>query len=396
LSSYQNYCINASRKVSDPTIVQLTKTKDGQVVKIDDYREAYWWLRENTPEDARILAWWDYGYQISAIANRTTIADGNTWNYEHIALLGRVLTSSEEDGYKIARQLADYILVWGGGDGDDLAKSSHMAKIANNVYGSICPDEDSDCSEFGFIDNLRNPSDIMSESLLYKLHSHKKKSGVTANPKFFKEVYESRHGKVRIFQVLGVDRISKGWVENPRNRVCDVPGGWLCRGQYPPALQKILSDKMNFQDGNNNNDSADDGSRKSLDLASNDDARGKDDELTAKPEDIEPEVDDWLVGKEATAEAIEELGRNWKDTHYTTAMWKVITEGTVEDLKKRLERAPLLAFVRSSDGRGPMFWAFENRKHEMVHILVKFGLGYSDRDAQGLTPVDLLDSQKLD
>lgn len=25
------------------------------------------------------MAWWDYGYQINGIANRTTIADGNTW-----------------------------------------------------------------------------------------------------------------------------------------------------------------------------------------------------------------------------------------------------------------------------------------------------------------------------
>jgi hypothetical protein len=41
---------------------------------VDDYREAYWWLRDNTPEDARIMAWWDYGYQITGIANRTTIA----------------------------------------------------------------------------------------------------------------------------------------------------------------------------------------------------------------------------------------------------------------------------------------------------------------------------------
>ena len=28
---------------------------------IDDFREAYWWLRDNTPEDARVLSWWDYG-----------------------------------------------------------------------------------------------------------------------------------------------------------------------------------------------------------------------------------------------------------------------------------------------------------------------------------------------
>ena len=43
-------------------------------------RQAYTWLKDNTPEDARIMAWWDYGYQIAGLANRTTIADGNTWN----------------------------------------------------------------------------------------------------------------------------------------------------------------------------------------------------------------------------------------------------------------------------------------------------------------------------
>jgi len=81
-------------------------------VLIDDFREAYWWLRDNTPEDARVMAWWDYGYQISGIANRTTIADGNTWNHEHIALLGKCLVSPLPEAHSIAKHLADYVLVW--------------------------------------------------------------------------------------------------------------------------------------------------------------------------------------------------------------------------------------------------------------------------------------------
>ncbi len=32
---------------------------------LDDFREAYFWLRQNTPEDARVMSWWDYGYQIA-------------------------------------------------------------------------------------------------------------------------------------------------------------------------------------------------------------------------------------------------------------------------------------------------------------------------------------------
>jgi len=137
-----------AKAMSHPTIIIKGTLKDGSSVTVDDYREAYWWIRDNTPEDSRIMAWWDYGYQITAIANRTTIADGNTWNHEHIALLGRVLTSPEKEGHRIARHLADYVLVWAGGGGDDVAKSPHLARIANSVYRHMCPG-DPTCSRFG-------------------------------------------------------------------------------------------------------------------------------------------------------------------------------------------------------------------------------------------------------
>ena len=64
------------------------------------------------PQDARVMAWWDYGYQINGVAKRTTIADGNTWNHEHIALLGKCLVSSENVSHPIVRHLADYVLIW--------------------------------------------------------------------------------------------------------------------------------------------------------------------------------------------------------------------------------------------------------------------------------------------
>jgi dolichyl-diphosphooligosaccharide--protein glycosyltransferase len=134
LSSFKHHCQQMAISMSHPTILVKAQTNDGHVVLVDDYREAYWWLRDNTPEDSRIMAWWDYGYQITAIANRTTIADGNTWNHEHIALLGRALTSPLKEGHRIARHLADYVLLWTGGGGDDLAKSPHLARIANSVY----------------------------------------------------------------------------------------------------------------------------------------------------------------------------------------------------------------------------------------------------------------------
>jgi dolichyl-diphosphooligosaccharide---protein glycosyltransferase len=48
-----------AQQISHPTIIQKGQSKDGEMVMLDDYREAYWWLRDNTPEDARVMAWWD-------------------------------------------------------------------------------------------------------------------------------------------------------------------------------------------------------------------------------------------------------------------------------------------------------------------------------------------------
>jgi len=122
------YCQRLGEAMSHPSI--MLKSRDGRI--IDDYREAYWWLRDNTPEDSRVMAWWDYGYQIAGVANRTTIADGNTWNHEHIATLGKCLTGPEKKSHNIVKHLADYVLVWAGGGGDDLAKSPHWHSYEND------------------------------------------------------------------------------------------------------------------------------------------------------------------------------------------------------------------------------------------------------------------------
>lgn len=37
------------------------------------------------------MSWWDYGYQIAGMANRTTLVDNNTWNNSHIALVSFIL-----------------------------------------------------------------------------------------------------------------------------------------------------------------------------------------------------------------------------------------------------------------------------------------------------------------
>jgi len=230
-----SFSYSFAEQTSQPQIVFKGQLRDGRTITVNDYVESYEWLRDNTPEDARVMAWWDYGYQITGIANRTSVADGNTWNLEHIALIGRALTSSEKKAHKIVRHLADYVLVWAGGGGDDLAKSPHIARIGTSVYHDICPN-DPLCRGFGFYDQQRTPTPSMAASLLYKMVMHNHAPGVTVDDTLFKEVYSSKYGKVRIFKVLKVSKKSKKWVADPANRKCDRPGSWYCPGQYPPDL----------------------------------------------------------------------------------------------------------------------------------------------------------------
>ena len=131
-----------SNAYSSPSVVLASRSPDGSQHIIDDYREAYYWLRQNTPDDAKIMSWWDYGYQIGGMADRATLVDNNTWNNTHIATVGKAMSSREEVSYPILRQHdVDYVLVVFGGllgySGDDINKFLWMVRIAEGIW----PDE---------------------------------------------------------------------------------------------------------------------------------------------------------------------------------------------------------------------------------------------------------------
>jgi len=52
----------AAEAYSSPSIILSSRRQDGSKVIIDDFREAYYWLKQNTAKDAKVLSWWDYGY----------------------------------------------------------------------------------------------------------------------------------------------------------------------------------------------------------------------------------------------------------------------------------------------------------------------------------------------
>jgi len=71
-----------------------------------DWLEALTWMRENTPKDAVIIAWWDYGYWITVMGNRTSLADNATINSTRIQQIGRLFLSNETEAKEIVKQLA--------------------------------------------------------------------------------------------------------------------------------------------------------------------------------------------------------------------------------------------------------------------------------------------------
>ncbi|XP_057859934.2 dolichyl-diphosphooligosaccharide--protein glycosyltransferase subunit STT3B [Cryptomeria japonica] len=143
LTSYVTHCTwVTSEAYSSPSIVLAARGAHGDRVIFDDYREAYFWLRQNTPPDAKVMSWWDYGYQITAMGNRTVIVDNNTWNNTHIATVGRAMSSYEHEAYEIMQSLdVDYVLVVFGGvtgySSDDINKFLWMVRIGGGVFPII-------------------------------------------------------------------------------------------------------------------------------------------------------------------------------------------------------------------------------------------------------------------
>ncbi|KAH7914835.1 glycosyltransferase family 66 protein [Hygrophoropsis aurantiaca] len=161
-----------SNAYSSPSVVLASQGPDGSQNLIDDFREAYYWLRQNTPETAVVMSWWDYGYQIAGMADRPTLVDNNTWNNTHIATVGKAMSSSEDVAYPILRKHdVDYVLIIFGGligySGDDINKFLWMVRIAQGVW----PDEIQEPDYFSQgqyrVDDGASPA--MKNSLMYKM-----------------------------------------------------------------------------------------------------------------------------------------------------------------------------------------------------------------------------------
>jgi dolichyl-diphosphooligosaccharide--protein glycosyltransferase len=80
-ASYQPATIVTSSIPTAPSV--------GNELHYDDWLQALAWMRQNTPPGAVVFAWWDYGYWITALGDRRTLADNGTQNSTQIAVIAQ-------------------------------------------------------------------------------------------------------------------------------------------------------------------------------------------------------------------------------------------------------------------------------------------------------------------
>ena len=82
-------------------------------ISTSDWPDTMEWIKNNTPKDAVIAAWWDYGYWIQTKAERATLADNSTIHAHIIEKIAKTLLSTPDKGWNSLNEMqADYVLIF--------------------------------------------------------------------------------------------------------------------------------------------------------------------------------------------------------------------------------------------------------------------------------------------
>jgi len=103
----------------------------------NDWKDATLWLKQNTSEDAVIASWWDYGYWITTLSERTTLIDNSTLIDWQIQKMAHTLMTSPENAWHIlssdySKDISSYIgneniIAWDGFTSDQF-KNDYTTK----------------------------------------------------------------------------------------------------------------------------------------------------------------------------------------------------------------------------------------------------------------------------
>jgi len=79
----------------------------------NDWLETLEWIKLNTPEDSIVASWWDYGYWISTVAERTTLIDNATLSDWQIVKVAEIFMSTPDEAWNLLTEWdVDYVVVY--------------------------------------------------------------------------------------------------------------------------------------------------------------------------------------------------------------------------------------------------------------------------------------------
>jgi dolichyl-diphosphooligosaccharide--protein glycosyltransferase len=94
-----------------PTMI--VSASSGYATEIPDWMETLAWMRDNLPQNAIIGCWWDYGYWINVMANKSVIADNSTTNGTQIKLIAQAFLNNETYALDVFKAMkVDYVVVY--------------------------------------------------------------------------------------------------------------------------------------------------------------------------------------------------------------------------------------------------------------------------------------------
>jgi dolichyl-diphosphooligosaccharide--protein glycosyltransferase len=99
-----------SASVTAPTILNGGSSF---IISTNDWKESLEWIKSNTPQDSVIAAWWDYGYWISTMSERTTLADNATIDTKQIQNIAKTFLNTPDESWNMLNQMqADYVVIF--------------------------------------------------------------------------------------------------------------------------------------------------------------------------------------------------------------------------------------------------------------------------------------------
>ena len=82
-------------------------------ISTNDWNSSLDWIKNNTPKDAIIASWWDYGYWIQTKGERATLVDNATLSTEKIQKIAKILLSDPLTAWKSLNSMeTDYVVIF--------------------------------------------------------------------------------------------------------------------------------------------------------------------------------------------------------------------------------------------------------------------------------------------